>query len=220
LAFSQKAFVVDERLAALRKAADLKSQVLRRLRPPRPVYLIDASGGAHGRPKFYRVAVTRRTRGWIHEAAIAIPGRANEDARLMRRLAETRQEKEGLANFADRLVLGKLFIEQFPTSKLMPKALLWFGEDSYRLAAWLKGTAQRHLKNLDDEIRARDFYLSDPGLDRFSKLGVRFDYSEKTGEYVYDGQAYRDLIRRFPKSPEAALGRQALALMQQKLAQK
>ena len=35
LAFSQKAFVVDDRLSALRKRTDLKSLVLRRLRPPR-----------------------------------------------------------------------------------------------------------------------------------------------------------------------------------------
>jgi hypothetical protein len=62
--------------------------------------------------------------------------------------------------------------------------------------------------------------MSDPGLDRFSKLGVHFDYSEKSGEYVYDGQAYRDLIRRFPKSQEAIIAHQQLILTRQKLAQK
>lgn len=223
LAFSQKAFVVDDRLSALRKAADLKAPVLRRLRPPRPVYLLESRGAQSGQPKFYRVAVTRRTRGWLHEAAIVVPGRAHEDARLMNLLEATRLEKEGIANFADRLVLGKLFIERFAYSKMMAKALLLFAEDGDRLASLLNRTAHQHLKDFAEEtahVRVRDLYLSDPGLDRFSKLGVQFDYSEKSGEYVYEGQAYRDLIRRFPKSPEAAIARRQLAIRQQKLAQK
>jgi hypothetical protein len=223
LAFSQKAFIVDDRLSALRKEADLKAQVLRRLRPPRPVYLIESKSARNEQPKFYRVAVTRRTRGWIHEAALVIPGRANEDARLMKLIEETRLEKEGVGNFADRLVLCKLFIEKFNYSKLLPKALLLFAEDGERIAALLNHAAQKHLKPLSEEnplARARDFYLSDPSLDRFSKLGAHFDYSEKSGEYIYDGQAYRDLIRRFPKSREAAIAHQQLAIRRQKLAQK
>src|ERR1700754_3537411 len=76
-----KAVVIDERLSALRQEADLHSPVLKRLRIGRTVY-ITASKGAQS--AFYRVPVTRRTRGWIHQGAIALPGRAGEDNRVLK----------------------------------------------------------------------------------------------------------------------------------------
>ncbi|MBI3653376.1 MAG: hypothetical protein HY231_20290 [Acidobacteria bacterium] len=222
-AFSQIAFVVDDRLSALRTEADLKATVVQRLRPPRRVVIFAASRAKSASPKFYRVAVTRRTRGWIHQAALVIPGRLGDDARLMKLIEETRLEKEGVINFADRMALCRLFIEKFAYSKLLPKALLSFAQDADRLALWLNNAAQKHLKNLSADsaaASARDYYLSDASLDRFNRLGAHFDYVEKSGEYVYDGRAYRQLLRHFPKSPEAEIAGKQLALTRQKLAQK
>src|SRR5262245_630321 len=70
-----KAFIIDDRLSALRREPSLHSQVLRRLHLGRSVYVIRGSSREH----FYRVAVSRRTRGWIHESALAIQGRTGED---------------------------------------------------------------------------------------------------------------------------------------------
>ena len=82
-----RAFVVDDRLSVLRRGADVRSQIMQRLRLGRRVYILGSNSAAGDQPKCYRVAVTRRTRGWIHNSAVAIPGRAGDDARLLR-LAE------------------------------------------------------------------------------------------------------------------------------------
>lgn len=218
-----RAFVVDDRLSALRRDANLKSPVLRRLRLGRPVYVIESRSAKNDQPKFYRVAETRRTRGWIHDAAIAMPSVVGEDARVMRLIEERFSEKETAIEIFDRMILCKLVIEKFSHSKLVPEALRWLAEDAERSAALLNRTVQKHPKKLDEaQTRAslRDYYLSDASLDRYTRLGVHFDYLEKSGEYLYDGQAHRDLLKRFPHSAQAAYARRQLAITQQKLAQK
>jgi hypothetical protein len=198
-----KAFVIDERLSALRKADDLQSPVLKRLRVGRAVY-ITAKNSASA---FYRVAVTRRTRGWIHQGAIALPGRVGEDARLMQVIEAT---TDGL----DRIALCRLLLEQFSRSPLAPRALLRIGEEAERAAASLGQHARRRLKSLDEQkggAEVEAFYLNDPGLDRYSRLGIGFRFDASQSGYAYDGRAYRDLLRRFPRSIEAEAARHRLA---------
>lgn len=218
-----RAFVVDDRLSALRRDADLKSPVMRRLRLARPVYVIASRGAKNDQPKFYRVAETRRTRGWIHDAAIAIPAVVGEDARVMRLIEERFSEKESAIEIFDRMLLCKLVIEKFGNSKFVPKAMLWLAEDAERAAALLSRAVQKHPKKLDeasDRASLRDYYLSDASLDRYTRIGVHFNYLEKSGEYLYDGQAHRDLLKRFPQSEQAAQARRQLAITQQKVVQK
>lgn len=211
---ANRAFVIDDRLAVLRRDPEIQGQVLRRLRIGRPVQIVETRRASAKQPGFYRVAVTRRTRGWIHEAAVAVPGRAGEDKRVLERLT-------AMDDHFDRVTLCHLFIEKFTNSPLMPQALLLFGEEMDRAAQTLSHNATRRLKNLQEEQadRRRDYYLSDLGLDRYSKLGVRFQYAEKSGEYVYDGQAYRDLVKRFPRSEQAEASRRHLEEAKEKFAQ-
>jgi hypothetical protein len=197
-----KAFVIDERLSALRKADDLQSPVLKRLRVGRAVYVMSKNSAS----VFYHVAVTRRTRGWIHQGAIALPGRAGEDARLMQVIEAT---TDGL----DRIALCRLLLEQFSRSPLVPLALLRIGEEAERAAASLGQHARRRLKSLDEQKSGADveaFYLNDPGLDRYSRLGISFRFDTSQSGYSYDGRAYRDLLRRFPRSAEAEAARRHL----------
>jgi hypothetical protein len=49
-------------------------------------------------------------------------------------------------------------------------------------------------------------------------LGVVFDFNESTHEFVYDGKAYREVIKRFPSSEEAALAFQRLEAASKKIA--
>ncbi|HYP28770.1 MAG TPA: SH3 domain-containing protein [Blastocatellia bacterium] len=201
-----RAFVVDDRLSALRSGPDVTGEVLQRLRLGRAVYIIGARRAGAGQPGFYRVAVTRRTRGWIHEAALAVPGRAGDD----RRVANLVMSLEGL----DRLSLCRLFRERFARSPLMPGVLLALAEEAERSANALGVRARRRLAALDVEgapVSLRDYYLSDPGLDRYSKLGVRFKFNEQMRGYIYDGQAYREIVARFPESPEAKRARKLMA---------
>ena len=205
-----KAFVVDDRLSALRREADIKSQVIQRLRLRRPVFIIESKGGGSNQPKFYRVAVTRRTRGWIHESALAIPSRPHEDERVMKLITDTR---DGL----DRISLCLLFLEYFNRSPLAPRVLFAMAEEADRASGALSQHARKHLKDVN-EVNLRDYYLSDSGLDRYSKLGIAFDFEPATSEFVYDGRAYRQILKRFPNSAEAALARKRLDSVEQRLA--
>jgi hypothetical protein len=205
-----RAFVVDDRLSALRRDADMKSEVIQRLRPGRQVFIIGTRVGRAGEPTFYRVAVTRRTRGWIHRSAVAVPGRRGEDGRVMR-LIET------AADGLDRIAMCGLFLERFGRSPIAPRVLLALAQQADRAASSLTRSARRRLATLNEE-NARDYYLNDPGLDRYSRLGVKFDFNQATTEYIYDGQAYREIIRRFPQSDEAKRARQRLDRAQQRLA--
>lgn len=211
-----KAFVIDDRLSALRREPGLQSQVVRRLRLGHTVFIVSASNPKAGQPRFCRVAVTRRTRGWIHPSALAVQGRAGEDQRIMR-LIET--AGDGL----DRIGLCRILIERFSQSQLVPRALLLMGEEAERAAETLSQRARKRLAEVRREhanARLSDYYLNDAGLDRYSKLRVVFDFNEFIAEYVYDGRAYRDIIRRFPDREEASLARQRLALVSQKMARR
>jgi hypothetical protein len=218
-----RAFVVDDRLSALRRDADIKSPVLRRLRLGRAVYVIEGRGAKAQQSGFYRVAETRRTRGWIHQAAIAIPGRPGDEARVIELIEGRLSEKETATEIFERLLLGKLFIEKFASSKLTPKAMLMFGEDAERAAALLSRSARRHPQRPGEGragVSLRDVYLSDASLDRYSRLGVHFDYLEISAEYLYDGHMHRQLLQRYPKSGQAAEARRHLQIKLQKLTQK
>ena len=199
-----KAFVIDERLSAVRREAALKSEVRQRLRLGRQLYILERRGPRNEEPGFFRVAVTRRTRGWIHQSAVAIPGRKGEEDRVLALMAGSR---DGV----DRIALGKLFVERFPSSPLAPRAFLMMGEEADRAAASLGGRAHRRLDGTPAEhLKARDLFLNDPGLDRYSRLKINFDFDEATGRYAYDGRAFREILRRYPLSNEARPARSRL----------
>src|ERR687883_55572 len=79
----QRAVVVDERLAALRDAPDLSARLLQRMSRGRMVAIMGMKRTTEG-VTFYRVAVTRRTRGWLQSEAVVSPSRAGDDDRLLR----------------------------------------------------------------------------------------------------------------------------------------
>jgi len=206
-----KALVIDERLSALRREADIHAPVLKRLRIGRAVYITSPSR----RGDFYRVAVSRRTRGWIQPGAIALTGRAGEDVRVMKVIEET---GDGL----DRIALCRLLLEQFSHSRYGPRALLLLGEEAGRAAAALTQHARRRLKALDEQqqdAQVEAYYLNDPGLDRYSRLRVAFRFDASQGRYAYDGQAYRDILRRYPQSAEAVVARRQLEALEARVAE-
>ncbi|HXG64909.1 MAG TPA: SH3 domain-containing protein, partial [Blastocatellia bacterium] len=116
---SGKAIVIDERLSALREDADTQAQVVRRLQLGQPVTILGMKGGKDGQ-RFYRVAVTSRTRGWVHELAVALPGRAGEDERVMKLI-------EAMDEGVERLELCRIFLEHFSRSPLAPRVLMAMG---------------------------------------------------------------------------------------------
>lgn len=203
-----RAVVVDDRLSSLRREPNMQSQIIHRLRIGRPVFITRFWSAGPDQPRFCRIAVTRRTRGWIHESALAVQSRADEDQRIMKLI-------EGTTDGLDRIALCRVLIERFSQSKLIPRALLMMGEEAERAAKSLSKRARKRLAVVAGEnanASVRDYYLNDVGLDRYSKLHIAFDFNESKTEYVYDGRAYRDVVKRFPDGEEARLARRRLEL--------
>ena len=209
-----RAFVVDDRLSALRRDPDEGAPVLHRLHLARQVFLVESKSRAES--PYCRVAVSRKTRGWLHKAALVVPGRAGDDSALLKLIKST-------VDPADRIVLCRLMDEHFKNSPLDKQSLLLLGEEADRVAKTLSKRANKRLAGLNSaalRARMRDYYVNDSSLDRYSRLSVRLKYNEESGEYVYDGSAYSAIIKRFPESAEAVIARQRLDKNREKLARR
>jgi hypothetical protein len=185
-AAARRCYVVDARLAALRSAPDLAAPLLKRLRTGRPLEVVGRRKDREGRV-WLRVAVTRRTRGWIVEDATAAPGDACGEARLAARVASL----EGIP----RLEAARLAADRFPRLGGSASAAI---EDEARLAADdLSERIARRLGPLDalTPSAVRALVLSDPALDRYNRLGVLFDVDPTTRRLV---------PRRRPNRPRSA----------------
>lgn len=162
----RRAYVVDAGLATLRADPGFSAKLLKRLRHGRMVAIVERAREADG-IAWVRVAVTRRTRGWIPVSAIASPRDRNGERELAGRLATT-------TGFA-RLELARLALDRFPSLRSAGAAA--FAEEADRAAALLTKRAARrfeHQGNLTAaELRTR--MLLDPLLDRYVRLGVRFE---------------------------------------------
>ena len=199
---SRSAVVVDERLAALRAAPQFSAPFLRRLGRGRIVTLLETQRSRDG-VVFYRVAVTRRTRGWLQREAVATPARAGDDARLLELIKASR-------NF-DRLARARIFLDAFPHSSLRPQVLLLFGDEAETTAEKISREAVRRLDAAEMAATGApiaSYFLNYSGLDRYRRQGIVFTFEPRTRQFHYDGAAWRELVRRYGGSAEAAVVRQ------------
>src|SRR5262245_145043 len=210
----QRAVVFDERLSALRDQPDVKAPLKQRLRRGRRVGILGAATAKAG-AKFFRVAVSRNTRGWVLADAVIRPGVATDAERLMRLVGETRDE-------FTKARLAKLYSEEFRSTKLAPKALMFLAESAERAAERLSRDARRRVGDEDPDaalnkgLTKQDFMLNYVGLDRYNRIGVMFDYDAASDRIVYDGSAYRELARRYPRSVEAQDARKRLEILRKR----
>ena len=204
----QRAVVVDERLAALREAPSLRAPLVQRLGRGRLVAVMGAPHSTGEGVSFYRVAVTRRTRGWLQVESVVAPARAHEDERLWRLI-------QGSEDF-DRLARARIFLDEFPRSPLRPAVLLLFGAEAEAAAARLSRDASRRLK--ESELRAagaplHSYFLNFNELDRYRRQGIIFTFDETARQFHYDGASWREILRRYPRSPEATEASKRLATL-------
>ena len=202
-AVGSAAVVVDERLSALRDAPRPTAGLVRRL--GRGSFVAVAGERAAGGVTYLRVLVTRRTGGWLQAEAVVRPSRAGEDARLLRLV-------RGSAEF-DRLARARIMLEAFPHSTLRPAALLVYGDAAAEAAERLTREARRRLDPFEMQAGGASpasYFLNYNGLDRYRRLGVVFDFDPDNKSYRYDGAAFREILRRHPRSPEAAEARKRL----------
>lgn len=200
----QRAVVVDERLAALREAPELTARLLQRMSRGRKV-AITGSRRAADDITFYRVMLTKRTGGWVQSEAIVSPVRKGDDERLLRLI-------RGSEEF-DRLARANIFLELFPKSPLRPTALLLYAEDAEDAASKLSRDAARRLDAHEMAAGGApdySYFLNYNGLDRYNRQGVSFVFDRSTKRFHYDGAAWREIVRRYPNSPEAVEARKRL----------
>lgn len=188
------AVVVDERLAALRATPQLTGRLVRRLGRGRLVAIRSAKTSPDG-ITFFLVNVNSRTHGWIQREAVVSPFRAGDD----RRLLDLIQRSDGF----DRISRARIFLDNFPRSPLRPEVLLLFGDSAEEAAATLTKSVTRKLNPLGAAPEF-SYYLNYPGLDRYNRLRITFVFDTSTKRFHYNGAAWREVIRRYPKSQEAS----------------
>jgi len=210
----QRAVVFDERLSAMRSRPDVKAPLKQRMRLGRRVGVLGANTARDG-AKFFRVAVSRNTRGWVLADAVIRPGAPADAERLMRLIEETRDE-------FTKARLARLCADECRSANFAPKALMILGETAEGAAERLSRDANRRVGADDSEagpnagLTKRDFLLNYAGLDRYNRIGVTFDYDATSDRFGYDGAAYRELLRRYPRSVEAQAAQARLAVLKKK----
>jgi hypothetical protein len=144
---------------------------------------------------FCLVNVSSRTLGWIQRDAIVAPSRPGDDQRLFTLI----ERSDGF----DRIARSRIFLEYFQRSRLRPAVLLLLGNTAEALAARLSNDAARRLKEDRGDAPEFSYFLNYTGLDRYNRQGITFVFDRSTKRFHYDGAAWRELIRRYPHSPEA-----------------
>ena len=195
------AIVVDERLAALRATPQLTGRLVRRLGRGRMVAIrsIKASPGG---VTFFLVNVTSRTHGWIQREAVVSPSRAGDDRRLLELIKRSQS--------FDRISRARIFLDHFPRSPLRPEVLLLLGDTAEEVAAELSRSASRRMSDTLGDAPQFSYFLNYSGLDRYNRLRVTFTFDQSIKRFRYDGAAWREVIRRYPKSSEASAARKRL----------
>lgn len=190
------AVVVDERLSALRSSPDLAGVLIRRVGRGRTIYVRGSKRNSEG-IVFHRVSVSSRTQGWMQREAVVSTYQSGDDERLLSLIRNS-------SDF-DRIARARIFLNLFQRSPLRPQVLLLFGEAAEDAAGRLSRDATRRLANLDFT-----YYLNYPSLDRYNRQGIRFVFNRSTKQFHYDGAAWRELIRKYPTSPEAITASQRM----------
>ena len=198
VAQTRRGMIVDERLSVLRVSPDSSSRLKQRLRRGRVVWINGSSRSTAGH-LFLRVAVTRRTFGWILRESIAIQGVAGDARRLIALIEETTDD------FV-KIRLARICADEYRATPFAARALLLLGEAAERSAERLTVIVRRRLDTQEEM-----FLLNDATLDRFSRAGVRFNVRD--GKLAYAGDAWREILRRYPGSPEAIVARERVLRM-------
>jgi hypothetical protein len=194
---NRSAVVVDERLAALLDGPELSARLLQRISRGRVVLVLGARRGPDG-VVFYRVALTRRTGGWVQSEAVVSPTREDDDERLLRLIRASED--------FDRVVRARIFLDTFPRSPARPEVLLLYAEAAEAAAARLSRDAARRLDEREMAAGGAplfSYFQSYNGLDRYRRQGITFIFNRATKQFHYDGEGWREILRRYPRSPQA-----------------
>lgn len=207
---SSAAVVVDERLAVLRSKPSLFSASVMRMQHGRKVAVL-GSKEADG-VTFYRVTAPPNNFGWVQAEAVAGRFRRGDDARL----AKLVQSSDGF----EQIERAQIFLETFTDSPLRPAILLLAGDLMEEVALKLSSDATKKFDRREMAASGaplHSFYLNYVSLDRYRKLGVNFVFNSSTKLLHYDGESWREIVGKFPKSNEAVEAQRRLDSLREKM---
>ncbi|MGI8835646.1 MAG: hypothetical protein ACR2H4_03290, partial [Pyrinomonadaceae bacterium] len=113
----------------------------------------------------------------------------------------------------DRIVRAKVFLDNFTGSELRPEVLLIYAQAAEDAATHLSRDAGRRLG--EKEMNAGgallfSYFLNFNELDRYNRQGITFVFDQSARQFRYDGKGWQELVRRYPRSPQAAEARKRL----------
>ncbi len=210
VANSDKAIVIDERLAVLRNAPSLFAKPIQRMRRGRVVTIIETRE-ADG-ITFYRVAAVPNAQGWVQREAVAGKLRRGDDERLARLVQAS--------NGFDQIERARIFLENFPDSPFRPSILLLFGDLMEEIALKMSADAAKRLSRREMAASGAplySFYLNYSSLDRYQRLGIGFVFNSSTKLFHYDGASWREIIKKSPAANEAVEAQKRLDSLKEKM---
>lgn len=198
------AVVVDERLSALRATPELTGVLLRRLTRGGLVAIIAAKASPEG-VVYYKVNVSRRVNGWIQRDAVVSHTRIGDDARLLRLIRASED--------FDLVARARIFLDYYRLSPLRPEVLLVYSLAAEEMAEHLSNEARRRLNQAEMSAGGAplfSYFLNYSGLDRYNRQGITFVFDHSQRMFRYDGEGWRELVHRYPNSPQAEEARKRL----------
>jgi hypothetical protein len=207
---TDKAFVVDERLAVLRSAPSLFAKPIQRMKRGRAVTIsgMKESDGV----TFYQVAAVPNIKGWVQKEAVAGKFRRGDDERLARLI----QASDGF----EQIERAQIFVENFSNSPFRPAILLLFGDLMEEVALKMSSDAAKRLSRREMAASGaplHSFYLNYSGLDRYQRLGIGLLFNSETKLYHYDGATWREIIEKSPATNEAMEAQKRLDSLKEKM---
>jgi hypothetical protein len=206
----KSAVVIDETLSVLRSKPSLFSESIQRMRRGRKVQVlgvVEADG-----VKFYKVTAPPANTGWVQAEAVFGKFRAEDE----RRLATLVQASSGF----EQIEVAVQFLELYPESQLRPPILLLFGDLLEETAGRLSRDAGSRLSRKEMAATGaplHSYYLNFVSLDRYRKLGVKYQFNASTRQFHYDGASWKEILAKFPGSPEAVEATKRLNSLKTKL---
>ena len=205
----QTAIVIDETLSVLRVNPSLFSDSIQRMHRGRKVQILGVTE-ADG-VKFYRVTAPPANYGWVQADAVFGKFRPADEERLARLV----QASDGF----DQIEIAVEFFNLYPDSKFRPSILLLFGDLLEEVAVKLSKDASSNLKRREMAASGaplHSYYLNYVSLDRYRKLGIMFLFDPASKLFHYNGESWKEIVKKYPTSPEAAEAQKRLDSLKDK----
>lgn len=207
------AVVMDETLSVLRDRPSLFGTPIQRMRRGRQVRILDVTE-ADG-VRFFKITAPPSSSGWVQGDAVFGSFRKDDEERLARLV----QASTGF----EQVEAAIHFFNMYPNSPLRPAILLLFGDIIEDTAAKLSRDAGNRLVRREMAASAapqHSYFLNYVGLDRYRRLGITFLFNSSTLLFHYDGKTWKELVEKYPDTPESIEGRKRISVMSEKMERK